>query len=242
MFPADKKAMEQLKTNSKNIGDRTRQAIVKIYYNRLSFLKKGLSYSNIGDYKTALKNYHEYLHILAAYHDIDEKELMPSILREEELSEVFLLSQVYWYMVKIYDRNPKTYDEFKKYLDKFILFSNGQKFQYVNSEVLRRYVTNGKTNNTKDFTDAYKIIKSKKGNCFIATYLYGEDHPVTENLRGLRGFLERSTIGKQMVRAYYRSSPILLVQVFKNPRLGPILTNMIRPFIYLIHFFWKLKR
>jgi len=174
--------MGKLDNNSEKLGERTRLAIAKIYLNRLSILKKGLNYSNAGSYKAAVENYREYLNILAAYHETDAKDLSPSVLRQEDSSELFLLSQVYWYMVKIYDRNPKVYGEFKKYMDKFILFSNGQKFQYVNSEVLRRYINKGQTRNTKDFVEAYNLLKSKKGNCFIATYLYGDEHPITENL------------------------------------------------------------
>lgn len=215
-------------------------AIAKVYYNRLATLKKGLNYSNVGDYKAAVENYRDYLKILAAYHEVDINHLSPSILSGEDTSELFLLSQVYWYMVKIYDRNPKVYGEFKSYMGKFVLFSKGQKFQYVNSEVLRRYITKGQANNSRDFIEAYKSLKTKNGNCFIATYLYGNDHPITENLRTFRDYLLKNSLGTKMVRAYYASSPNLLRLLFKRPKLAKFLTPILRPIVYLTHLFWNL--
>jgi len=222
------------------LGERTRKAIAKVYQGRLATLKRGLNYSNAGDYKSAVENYREYLNILAAYYEVDVSDLRPSILRDEDPSEIFLLSQVYWYMVKIYDRNPKVYTEFKKYIEKFIIFSVGQKFQYVNSEVLRRYITKGQANNSKDFINAYQSLKTKKGNCFIATYLYGNDHPLTEDLRELKTLLLKNTFGKKLVKIYYAISPPLLGMVFRYPKIGPFFTNIfIRPLVLLTHRIWK---
>jgi len=145
-------------------------------------------------------------------------------------------------MVKIYDRNPKVYGEFKNLLEKFIIFSLGQKFQYVNSEVLRRHITKGQAKNEKDFINAYKSIKTKKGNCFIASYLYGGDHPITENLRLLKSHLKKSFLGKIFIHTYYAVSPPLLRLIFRHPRTGGMLANIfIRPLVLLIYCFWDLK-
>lgn len=228
--------------DSEEVGDRTRKAIAKIYLGRLAVLKKGLNYSNAGDYKSAVEFYRNYLNILAAYHEVDAKNLSPSNLLQEDPSELFLLSQVYWYMVKIYDRNPKLYGEFKRLMEKFITFSLGQKFQYVNSEVLRRYITKGRAHNAKDFIEAYKTLKTNKGNCFVATYLYGSDHPITENLRKLKLQLNKNLLGKTFIKAYYAFSPPLLRMVFRHPQGGQFLTKIIfRPLVLLIYYLWDLK-
>ena len=232
----------QFKNAPEEMGERTRKAIAKIYLGRLAILKKGLNYSNAGDYKSAVEYYLQYLNILAAYHEVDYRNLSPSNMRDEDPSELFLLSQVYWYMVKIYDRNPKVYGEFKNFLEKFVIFSLGQKFQYVNSEVMRRYIMKGQTNNSSDFINAYKSIKTKKGNCFIATYLYGENHAITENLRKFKSTLNRFTAGKSLVNSYYAISPPLLRIVFRHPRMGEFLTKLfIRPLVYLTYLTWDLK-
>jgi hypothetical protein len=127
-------------------------------------------------------------------------------------------------------------------MDKFVIFSLGQKYQYVNSEVLRKYITKGRSNNFKDFIEAYKTLKTNKGNCFVATYLYGSDHPITENLRNFKRQLNKSVPGKKIISTYYAFSPPLLRLVFRHPQTGPLLTNIIiRPLVLLTYYLWDLK-
>ena len=55
--------------------------------------------------------------------------------------------------------------------------------------------------------------------CFIATELWGEHARETELLRSLRdAVLRRHTLGRALIRAYYRSSPAIAAYLARSPR------------------------
>ncbi|OGU21746.1 MAG: hypothetical protein A2580_18020 [Hydrogenophilales bacterium RIFOXYD1_FULL_62_11] len=54
--------------------------------------------------------------------------------------------------------------------------------------------------------------------CFVASQVYGEDAPQTEELRSFRDrFLMRSSPGRQLVNAYYRVSPPVARMLARAP-------------------------
>lgn len=227
---------------SEEMGDRTKKAIAKIYLTRLTILKTGFHHASANDYKVAVEKYLEYLNIIAAHYEIHIDEIRPSILHNEDPGEIFLISQVYWYMAKLFDKNPKVYGQFKKYLEKFVIFSTGQKFQFVNSELIRRYISKRRPYNSSDFVKAYKTLRPKGGNCFISTYCYGTDHLITQNLRTFKLVLKGYSIGRLMVGCYYFISPQILRFLFRFPKLGrPVNYLLLRPLVKLVYNFWDLK-
>ena len=78
------------------------------------------------------------------YFDVDEKNLSPKIFeKENNIHEVMLISQVYWDLAKAIRQIRKAQMECERCLDKFVEFSIGFKFQYLNSEILRKYLKKG---------------------------------------------------------------------------------------------------
>jgi tetratricopeptide (TPR) repeat protein len=72
--------------------------------------------------------------------------------------------------------------------------------------------------------DVYSIFRDKKDRnieteaCFVATRLFGEVHPVTENLREFRSqVLTKSFAGKAFIRLYRRIGPSLAELPGKSP-------------------------
>jgi len=76
------------------------------------------------------------------------------------------------------------------------------------------------------FTESQRIAaaSAKKGKCFVATAVLGGDCQATRDLRAFRDlFLRRSTIGRRMVRVYYRLSPRLCDWVQARPAAKRVL-------------------
>ena len=112
--------MANEKDSSKNFEDRI---IVQQYKNRLVSLRKARDFSKKDNIPQAVQHYLNYLTALAHYYSVDEKELHPKMFnREKELTELLLISQVYWDLAKAYDRNPKLIGECERCLNQFIKF------------------------------------------------------------------------------------------------------------------------
>jgi hypothetical protein len=60
-------------------------------------------------------------------------------------------------------------------------------------------------------SDHVKYKRQSNNNCYVATYLYGSEHEITNLLRKYRDQrLLNSFIGKIFVKSYYRISPLLI--------------------------------
>ena len=107
---------------------------------------------------------------------MSEENLKPSLFeRDQNIHEIMLISQVYWDLAKAYDRSDKLQGECTRCLNKFVQFSTGFKFQYLNSEILRKYLKKGAARNTKEFEKAFKKINLSSNKCYIATFCFGEN-------------------------------------------------------------------
>ena len=231
------------KNEMDDTSDRTLRAIERIHANRFTTLKKAMSYSLSKDYQKAIEEYHNFFQILAAFYDCREGDIAPSFFsKDKDITEIFLLSQVYWDLAKIYDKDPKFLGKVRKFLQKFVNFSQGFKFQFANSQMIYRYINSGNCRNREEFIKAYEVLDKNSGKCFVATYCYGENHFITNDLRLFKQHLLKFNLGKESVRLYYKYSPKLLNFCRKYPFLGiPLKFFIFYPLLFLTYLFWDNK-
>lgn len=218
------------------------KAVLLKYRERLRVLKRAQEFSKAEKVPQAVQCYQQYLKSLAAFHRVTEEQLRPALFNQQkEVAELLLISQVYWDLSKAFDRNPKLHHLSEKYLEQFIKFSLGYKYQYINAEMLRKFIKKGHAYNPKAFERAYEQIRVTSKKCYIATYAFGEEHFVTNDLRAWKSSLLNSRSGTLFVEYYYRVSPILVNIFEKHPLFGlPLKHLIVRPSIYLFSRFLKL--
>ena len=220
--------MEDITEKEKEEQLKKSKAIVQRYRERFQTLKQAQEYSAKDDVPRAVNAYLKYLDSLAAYFEVKENELKPTMFKGGNgIAEVLLVSQVYWDLAKAFDRAPNLVEDSKRCLDQFVLFSVGFKFQFVNSELLRKYIRKKTCYNIKNFEKAYEKIRVQSKKCYIATHAFGEDHHVTGTLRVFKKEILRYSWGHYFVDYYYRLSPILVNYLNESP----LLNKVINPFI-----------
>ncbi len=228
------------KKNTEEENPQQTKFVQQKYRDRLSILRKAQEYSLKDDIPMAVTAYHKYLESLALYWGVDEKKLHPDFLvKDKNITEILLISQVYWDLAKAYDRNQKLKKECDRCLGQFVLFSTGFKFQFLNSEMLRKYLKKRACYNIKSFEMAYAQIRVNSKNCYIATYVFGENHEVTTNLRLFKTELQKYRTGHLFIEYYYRLSPKVVSFCDNHKRIGKIFTFLIK---MPIHLFSKLCR
>ncbi len=224
---ADKKKDEGTRKHSTQL--------LENYRNRISLLKVSHDYYQKDNIAKAVEGYNKYLNIVSKYHFTTEEALKPKMFNQKtEIAEILLISQVYWALAKAYDRNPKFKAECKRYLDQFVLFSLGYKHQYINSEMIRKFIRKGIAYNPKLFEMAYKRIMVDSKKCYVATYCFTETHPVTETLREFKQWLLKSNLGYKFVENYYRFSPPFVKKCEESPVFGISTKLVFRPILSFI--------
>jgi hypothetical protein len=194
--------MSEKKEKTKNL-----HALNKRYRARFTYTRLAREAFKQGDFVTAIKNYNEYLKTMGDIHDQDPLELSPEIFDpQKDVSEMLLVSHIYWELAKIYDMTPKLQGEFAKVINQFIVFTVNQPFQFVNAEILRKHLKQPGITNYAEFRAAYDKIFIESDKCFISTLCFGNDHQVTNDLRLIKRFLEKSKIGIILISIYYRTS------------------------------------
>ena len=235
---------QQKGKDKKNADDDKSPFVVSRYHKRLSILKLANDYSQRDNVVKAVEGYLEYLKILADYYEVEEAKLRPTAFNlEKDVPELLLISQVYWGLAKAYDRNPKLHDESKRCLEQFVRFSTGFKYQYINAQMLRKFIRRRMAYQPKIFEEAYQQLQVDSKKCYIASYCYGTCHPVTEHLRRFKGKIVDTALGWHFVDMYYRTSPVLVEFCLKNPRLGSLFKHSIfRPALKIFVTFLKIIR
>lgn len=213
------------KRNLKQLNDR--------YQGRITVARQGQEASASGDYLNAVKYYNKYLKILADIKDVEESALSPAQFDvDKELSELLLISHIYWDLCKIFDVTTHLETEFKKCLFKFVEFTHGFKYQVVNAEMLRKYIRKDRLIHKKEFREAYKRIFIASRKCYIASMIYGESSMETQILRRFRDqYLAPHFLGQMFINYYYSISPNLCQ---KAQKLAPLKKHMLFCFTKLI--------
>jgi len=215
------------------------EAVVKAHRERLKILKKAQEYAAMDEIPRAVQHYSQYLNILAQYFDVSESSLSPALFnREKDLAEMLLISHVYWDLAKAYDRSPTLTLESIRCLKQFVNFTLGFKYQYANSQMVKKFVRQRMAHNPKAFKDTYDKIRVEAKGCYIATHCYGEFHPITNSLRNYRNeVLFASWHGRAFIRAYQFISPKLIwstsrVPFFEQPTTA-VLQFLVKAFMWL---------
>lgn len=168
----------------------------------------------------AVERYRFYLSSLSTYYNVTPEKLSPKLFdQKKDLSELLLISHVYWDLAKAYDRAPSLQKEFRHCLDQFVLFTQGYKYQHVNARLLKRFVRKKIPHHPQAFKDTLERIQVDSKGCFVASFAYGEDHPTTQTLREFKSMIVPFRAGLFFVDFYYTTCPYALAFFKKHPRL-----------------------
>lgn len=223
-------------TKNNNEQQAKQKVVLQKYRDRLSILRQAQEYSQKDDIPRAVAAYKRYLDSLAAYFEIDEKKLNPDLfLKNNSQAEILLISQVYWDLAKAYDRSPKLQKECERCLDQFVKFSIGFKFQFINSEMLRKFMMKKNAYNPKTFERAFQKIKVNSKKCYIATYVYGQHHPALIDFRKFKTIVSKNYFGNQLIELYYRFSPFLIKIAATNAITHFVLKSLVLPLLIILH-------
>lgn len=233
--------MNEIDDIAKNDGDGSSsspeksRALKAQYHDRINILKKAHKDAAKDNLIRALQGYSQYLEILAQMNDVKEKSLSPSIFDvEKDAAELLIISQVYWALGKAYDLNPKLHKESKRCLAQFVKFSLGNKFQYINSEMIRKYIKKKSPINIENFKEAYEQIQLNSQKCYIATFCFSDTHEVTNILRQFKRQIMNFSAGKKFVEIYYIYSPKVVRYCRSRPIIEKIFTYISRPILFIL--------
>jgi hypothetical protein len=203
--------------------------------NRITIAKFGKTALDAGDYGGALKKFLEYLNAMA------ESKKCPTIygLRpshfdsKKDLTEMMMISHIYFEMARIYDAIPQFHPDSKSCLEQFVIFTANQPYQVVNSEMVRRKLKRLQFKNSESFRNAYMQIFVQSKKCYIVTYCYGDDHVITKDCREFKDWLIQYSWGQELVRLYYISSSHFIEHLGQTPLTRFIGQVFIRPCLML---------
>ena len=218
--------MAQAKKKDDEEEDERSPEVFARYRARLSLVKLAHDHLRKNEFNFAANGYNRYLKALEDYFQVEEGMLRPALFNEkDDAGELLLISQVYWNMSKIYDRSEKYESKCQECLEQFIRFSQGFKFQHLNSELIRKHLRNKKAKHEKLFEAAYTQIMVSAKKCYVATYCFGEDHATTETLRRFRDSIIETSAGAAIFNWYYRFSPGFVEYCDRHPRAGKLLRD-----------------
>lgn len=209
----------------------------KKYGQRITIARQGRDAFAQKDFITASKKYNEYLSILANFNDIEDVfGLSPKMFdNKKDVTEMLLISHVYWDIARINEMTPKLHKNFSKAVSLFVKFTVNQPFQVYNAEMLRKY--NKKNKNSPcnaELVEAYQQIFVQSKKCFVATLCFGEEHQTTSTLRKLKAYLLKFSLGLKLVELYYNISSPLSSFCENNKVAKFFLTSTARPILTLL--------
>lgn len=188
---------------------------------RIELAHEGVRAYQSGKVKEAAQYFHGYLRILEDWKNVKQGGLHPGLFStKKEFYELLLIAAIYWDLSRIYDNtsSSKRHKDFKHYMEKYLLFSKGMPFQSLCTEMLRKYITNGKAKHQGEFKRAFESLGGHK--CFVATALIDVTAPNT--LGRLREFrdsvLTKNTAGRVFINWYYRNGPKLAKYTDQSPQ------------------------
>ncbi|OFZ25184.1 MAG: hypothetical protein A2381_12145 [Bdellovibrionales bacterium RIFOXYB1_FULL_37_110] len=234
----------------KNKNEGPSRAMIMGYKCRLDYIKQGQMYENKGELINAITVYEKYFEVVAKWHKVEKEKLKPEMFKkltkeglinekEDDLHEIFLISLVSWNLARIYAYSDKEkhLEKLKIMLDRFVLFSIGYKFQFLNCETLRKYLKKVTGPQEKLMEEAYQKLRVHSKRCYLATHCFGENHPHLFILRSFRDNYLDNWGGEQFLKFYYTLSPGFITYCQRHKYCDQLLTPAIRLFIHLIILF-----
>jgi hypothetical protein len=189
-------------------------ALQKRYGQRITIARQGREAFLAKDYINASKKYNEYLGILAESKDMEDiYKLSPAMFdNKTQVTELLLISHVYWELARIHEMAPKLQGTFHKALSQFVKFTSNQPYQVFNSEMLRKYIKKNKRVSSQIgyLNEAYSQIQVQSKKCFIATEVFGENAAETNQLRIFKNELSSWPLGTSIIALYYRISTLII--------------------------------
>lgn len=223
-------------TNADKIKEKMK--LQKRYAQRITIAKKARAYFLNKDYTNALKRYTEYLEILAKINEVDDiYSISPKHFdNRTQVTELLLISHVYWEMAKTFEMLPRFQTSYDKCMQQFVKFTANQPYQVFNAEMLRKYIKKNKfkSNQINNLNKAYSQIYVQSKKCFIATYCFGENHSKTNDLRKIKKVLNNYRPGISFIKWYYRISPRIIELAQNKPFIDKIIQLFIKPTLSFI--------
>lgn len=217
-----------------------REIAAKTYRDRLKSLKKAQEFSAADDIPRAVEFYGQYLNALAQYFRVDEQNLSPRLFDlEKDVAELFLISRAYWDLAKAYDRSPNLHIESIRCLKQFVVFTSGFKYQYANARTIKAFIRKRLAHNPTAFKEAYERIQVESKGCFISSDLYGQPHPITQELRSWKFSIQDNPLGLIFIKFYYNTICPLYFKLALTPYVHRIIKKLAH---YSICIFLKIKR
>lgn len=208
----------------------------EVFRARLKYLKQAQSLYREEKVSQAIDNYYKYLAVLANNNNTTEDKLSPTMFDpDKDVSELLLISHVYWDLAKAFDRSPHHQRECLRCLDQFVKFSIGFKYQHVNAQIIRKFNNKKQAHNYKAFEQAYTKIHVSSKKCYVATALYGNEHPVTMDLRQFKLKIQHTKIGFKFIEFYYRLSPLLVEKAETSTLWKHTFQWIFKPTLFLVH-------
>lgn len=214
-----------------------RLALQKKYGQRITIARQGREYFSQKDFVNAAKKYNEYLAIYAELNEIDDIfKLTPSMFDQKtQVTEMLLVSHVYWELARVNEMTPKLQASYLKCLAQFVKFTANQPYQVLNAEMLRKYIKKNKTKTTQlgPLNQAYQQIFVQSKKCYISTYCYGHKSEVTLTLREFKDLLLDYKYGQTFVSIYYRHSSKFVTWCDGKSIIPSIVKIFTRPILYI---------
>jgi hypothetical protein len=160
----------------------------------------------------AVTHFLSYIRILENWKGVGPGQLLPTHFDvKRDLTELLLISGIYWDLVKLFDRtqSEKKLKDFYHYFDKYVSFSKGLPYQALCAESLRKYLNTDKPVHRSAFKDAHRQLGGER--CFVATALHDVSEEAT--LYRLQRFRDEVLLttppGRAFVKIYYAYGPVL---------------------------------
>lgn len=210
----------------------------KRYAQRITIAKRARDHFLSKDYTNALKRYTEYLEILAQINDLEDiYSISPKLFdNRTQITELLLISHVYWEMSRIFESTPRFQTSYNKCLEQFVKFTANQPYQVFNAEMIRKYIKKNRFKSTQiqNLNKAYAQIYVQSKKCFIATHCFGDSHQVTNDLRKLKNILSNYHIGIFFIKWYYITSPKLIKFSQNHKSVDIIIQFITKPLLSFI--------
>ena len=199
--------------------------------NRITVARFGKEAFDNNDYGNALKHFIDYLSIMAEVKKCtDIYGLRTSHFdASTEITEMLMISHIYFEIARLYDSTPKFHPECKKALEQFVHFSVNQPYQVINSEMARKYLKKINFKNPADFRWAHEQIYIQSKKCYVVTYCFGTEHPITLECRNFKDWLLGYPLGQQLVRHYYNFSSVAVERWGQSPGIILFSRFLVRP-------------
>lgn len=184
------------------------------FENRITVARFGNESREVKDFPGALRKFTDYLQVMAEVKGAqDIYGIKPNHFdNKKDVTEMLMISHLYFEMAKMYDAVPKFHEESQRCLDQFVLFSVNQPYQVINSELMRKHLKKTLFKNPDAFRRAYHDIFVQSKKCYVVTFCLGTEHPVTQEFRAVKDLLLEFRPGQEFVRLYYRFSSVAVAR------------------------------